>query len=53
LTAQGEQLPVESIAQIGEDELLGAMSVVPLDDVAAREAARLHSVLIDANNEIG
>ena len=38
---------------IGEDALLGAMTVVPIDDTAAREAARLHSDLIDANNEIG
>lgn len=39
--------------EIGEDALLGIMTVVPLDEVAARRAARLHDELIQRNLDIG
>jgi predicted nucleic acid-binding protein len=39
--------------QIGETALLDVMRILPLDDRAARRAARLHSELIESNNEIG
>ena len=39
--------------QIGEDVLLGAMSVLPLDEAAARRAASLHDHLIRTNVDIG
>jgi len=38
---------------IGEDALLGVMEVAPLDDAAARRAARLHAELIGRNEDIG
>lgn len=39
--------------QIGEDALLGVMTVLSLDEVAARRAAKLHDELIRANKDIG
>ena len=39
--------------QIGEQELLGLMIILPLDEAAARRAARLHDDLIRRNQEIG
>jgi len=39
--------------QIGEEALLGVMSVAPFDDAAARRAARLHADLISRNEDIG
>lgn len=39
--------------QIGEEALLGAMTVLPFDDGAARRAARLHNSLIQTNADIG
>ena len=39
--------------QIGEDALLGLMTVLPLDDAAARRAATLHDALIRRNEDIG
>ncbi len=38
---------------IGETALLGVMRILPLDDLAARRAAKLHDELIRANQEIG
>lgn len=39
--------------QIGEEALLGVMSVAPFDDATARRAARLHADLISRNEDIG
>lgn len=39
--------------QIGEEALLGVMSVAPFQDAAARRAARLHADLISRNEDIG
>ncbi len=39
--------------RIGEEELLGVMTVLPLDNVAARRAATLHDELIRRNQDIG
>lgn len=38
---------------IGEDALLGLMTVLPFDDSASRYAARLHDDLIRRNQDIG
>lgn len=39
--------------QIGEQELLGLMIILPFDELAARRAATLHDDLIRRNQEIG
>ncbi len=39
--------------QIGEQELLGLMIILPLDEITARRAATLHDDLIRRNQEIG
>jgi tRNA(fMet)-specific endonuclease VapC len=39
--------------EIGEDALLGLMTVLPLDEPAARQAAELHDTLIQRNEDIG
>jgi len=39
--------------KIGEDALLGVMSVLPFDGGVAREAASLHASLVQANQDIG
>ena len=39
--------------EIGEDALLGIMTVVPFDGPAARRAAQLHNELIQRNQDIG
>lgn len=39
--------------QIGEQELLGLMLILPVDESAARHAATLHDELIRRNQEIG
>jgi len=39
--------------QIGEDVLLGVMTILPLDGDVARQAASLHALLIQANQDIG
>ncbi len=39
--------------QIGEDALLGMLTILPFDDDAARRAAKLHDVLIRRNEDIG
>jgi predicted nucleic acid-binding protein len=39
--------------EIGEQALLETMTVVPLDDAAARRAASLHADLIGQNQDIG
>jgi len=39
--------------KIGEDALLGVMSVLPFDGDVAREAASLHASLVQANQDIG
>jgi tRNA(fMet)-specific endonuclease VapC len=39
--------------EIGEEALLGAMTVIPFNDNAARRAANLHSDLISQNKDIG
>lgn len=39
--------------EIGEDVLLGVMTVLPLDEAAARRAAILHDDLIRRNEDIG
>ncbi len=39
--------------QIGEEELLGVMTIVPLDESSARRAATLHDQLIRRNEDIG
>ncbi len=38
---------------IGEEALLGVMTVAPFDDAAARRAAKLHDDLIRRNLDIG
>lgn len=38
---------------IGEDALLGPMSVLSLDDAAARLCAEVHAALIGCNEDIG
>jgi predicted nucleic acid-binding protein len=42
-----------SARQIGEEELLGIMVVLPFDDAAARRAAVIHDELVRSNAEIG
>ncbi len=39
--------------EIGEDDLLGVMSILPFDHQAARNAAKLHADLISENLDIG
>jgi tRNA(fMet)-specific endonuclease VapC len=39
--------------EIGEDALLGVMTIASFDEAAARHAARLHDQLIRANDDIG
>jgi tRNA(fMet)-specific endonuclease VapC len=39
--------------EIGEQALLGVMTVLPLSDTAARRAANLHADLISRNQDIG
>jgi predicted nucleic acid-binding protein len=39
--------------QIGEETLLGVMTVAPFGDSAARRAARLHDELVRRNQDIG
>ncbi len=39
--------------EIGEQALLGIMTVLPLNDAAARRAADLHADLISRNQDIG
>ncbi len=39
--------------QIGEEALLGVMSVLPFDGDVAREAASLHAALLHDNRDIG
>ncbi len=39
--------------EIGEQALLGVMTVLPLSDAAARRAANLHADLISRNQDIG
>jgi predicted nucleic acid-binding protein len=39
--------------EIGEQALLGVMTVLPLNDAAARRAAHLHAHLISHNQDIG
>lgn len=39
--------------EIGEDALLGVMTVSPFDEAAARRAAKLHDELIRDNKDIG
>ena len=39
--------------KIGEDALLGVMSVLPFDGDVARKAASLHASLVQANQDIG
>ena len=39
--------------EIGEQALLGIMTVLPLNDAAARRAADLHAGLISRNQDIG
>lgn len=39
--------------EIGEEALLGVMTVLPLSDSAARRAASLHVELISRNQDIG
>ena len=39
--------------EIGEDALLGVLTILPLDDRTARRAARLHAHLISQNQDIG
>jgi len=38
---------------IGEDALLGLMSVLPFDDAAARCCAEIHAALVSRNQDIG
>lgn len=38
---------------IGEEELLGILSTLPLDDAAARRAAVIHDSLIRSGSDIG
>lgn len=39
--------------QIGEENLLGVMQILPVDEMAARRAAQLHDQLIRRNEDIG
>lgn len=39
--------------RIGEDALLGLMTILPFDEAAARRAANLHDALIRRNEDIG
>jgi len=39
--------------EVGEEELLGVLDVLPLDGAAARRAAHLHDWLIRRNEDIG
>ncbi|MBI5054152.1 MAG: type II toxin-antitoxin system VapC family toxin [Chloroflexi bacterium] len=39
--------------EIGEDALLDMITVLPLDGVSARRAARLHADLIRGNEDVG
>jgi len=39
--------------EIGEQALLGVMTILPLSDAAARRAANLHADLISRNQDIG
>ena len=39
--------------EIGEQALLGVMTILPLNDAAARRAANLHASLISRNQDIG
>ncbi len=39
--------------EIGEQALLGIMTILPLNHASARRAAQLHSDLIDRNKDIG
>jgi tRNA(fMet)-specific endonuclease VapC len=39
--------------EIGEQTLLGVMTVLPLNEAAARRAANLHADLISRNQDIG
>jgi tRNA(fMet)-specific endonuclease VapC len=39
--------------RIGEDALLGLMTVFPFGEAAARQAAKLHDALIRRNEDIG
>ena len=39
--------------EIGEQELLGIMKILPLNHASARRAAQLHSDLISRNKDIG
>lgn len=39
--------------QIGEEQLLGVLTTIPLDGAAARRAAALHDQLIRAGSDIG
>lgn len=38
---------------IGEDELLGAMTILPMDEAVARRAAFLHNSLLKSGQDIG
>jgi tRNA(fMet)-specific endonuclease VapC len=44
---------VRAQKQIGEEELLGSMTILPFDETSARCAATLHDVLIRRNEDIG
>ena len=44
---------VRARKEIGEDALLGVMTIASFDEAAARQAARLHDQLIRANDDIG
>lgn len=44
---------VRAQKSIGEEDLLDALMVVPLDEAAARRAAILHDQLLRRNEEIG
>ncbi len=39
--------------QIGEEALLGMLTILPFDDGTARRAAKLHDALIRRNEDIG
>lgn len=39
--------------QIGEDAMLGMLTILPFDGDAARRAAKLHDALIRRNDDIG
>lgn len=38
---------------VGEEDLLGPLNILPLDEAAARRAAHLHALLIRRNEDIG